>query len=195
MKEPLLYKLLRPLDKIFMLLYRPKKIGLENIPRNEAYILAGNHTAKLDPLLIMMCNNRCISYLGKIELFKGWKKYFFDSLGVIPVDRSKKHNSKALEMAINHLKNNGVIGIFPEGTINRTTDVIMPFKYGAVKMAKETDAWVVPFAITGKYRLFRRGLVVRFGNPYKVSDTIENENKILEDKVIKLIEENNNGGA
>ena len=46
---------------------------------------------------------------------------------------------------------NKVIGIFPEGTINRTEDIIMPFKYGAVKMSKETNKLLVPFAINNKY--------------------------------------------
>lgn len=195
MKGPLLYRILRPLDKMFMKLYMPKIIGEENIPKDGAYILAGNHSAKLDPLLIMACNKHTVSYLGKIELFRGIKKYFFKALGVIPVDRKKKNNSDALLMAINHLKKNGVIGIFPEGTINRTKEIIMPFKYGAVRMAKGTNCVIVPFAINGKYHLFKKGLIINFGKAYKVTGTIEEENKILENKVIELIKENNNGGA
>ena len=35
--------------------------------------------------------------------------------------------------------------------INKTENIILPFKYGAVKMAKETNSYIVPFSITNKY--------------------------------------------
>jgi len=192
MRSPFLYKILRPLDNMFMYLYRPKKIGINNIPKKDGCILVGNHTSKLDPLLVMSCTNRCISYLGKIELFKGMKKYFSYGVGIIPVDRSKK-NPEAVNTAINHLKNNGVIGIFPEGTINKTDNIIMPFKYGAVKMAKETGSWIVPFAIKGKYEIFKKNIIIEFGKPYKAFDDIDVENNKLENKVIELLKEKGNG--
>ena len=189
MKEPLLYKILIPLDKLFMKIYRPIYIGKENIPKEGAIILAGNHTAKLDPLLLMSSTNRCIHFLAKIELFQGIKKIFFKNVGIIPVDRKRK-NPEAINLANKYLENNKVIGIFPESTINKTKDIIMPFKYGAVKMAKETNSMIVPFSITKKYRKFKKSVIICFGKPYKVKGTIEKENKILEEKVIELIRSN-----
>ena len=91
MKEPLLYKILIPLDRLFMKLYRPTYIGKEYLEKEDAIILAGNHTSKLDPLLLMSSTNRCIHFLAKIELFNGIKKYFFKNLGIIPVDRKRKN--------------------------------------------------------------------------------------------------------
>ena len=189
MKEPLLYKILIPLDKIFISLYRPTYNNLENIPKKGAIILAGNHTSKLDPLLLMSTTNRCIHFLAKIELFKGIKKIFFKNLGIIPVDRKRK-NPEAINLSNKYLLDNKVIGIFPESTINKTDDIIMPFKYGAVKMAKENDCYIVPFAITNKYQLLKKSIIISFGKPYKVSEDIEKENKKLENKVIKLIRSN-----
>lgn len=185
----MLYKLLRPMDKIFMKLFRPVYINVNNIPLDGSIILAGNHTSKLDPLLLMSSTNRCIYFLSKIELFKGIKKYFFRELGMIPVDR-KKRNPEAVNLANKYLLDNKVIGIFPEGTINKTKDIIIPFKYGAVKMAKETNSYIVPFAITNKYRFLKKSVIISFGSPYKVTGDIEKENKILEQKVIKLIRSN-----
>lgn len=189
MKDSMLYKLLRPMDKIFMKLFRPVYINVNNIPLDGSIILAGNHTSKLDPLLLMSSTNRCIYFLSKIELFKGIKKYFFRELGMIPVDR-KKRNPEAVNLANKYLLDNKVIGIFPEGTINKTKDIIIPFKYGAVKMAKETNSYIVPFAITNKYRFLKKSVIISFGSPYKVTGDIEKENKILEQKVIKLIRSN-----
>ena len=189
MKTPILYKIVRPLDKVFMKLYRPTYIGLDNIPRDGAFILAGNHTSKLDALLLVSSTKRCIHLLSKIELFKGFKKHIFYGLGAIPVDRKRK-NPEARDIANKYLMDNHVIGIFPEGTINRTDDIIMPFKYGAVSMAKKADCFIVPFAITNKYKFLRKSVTVTFGKPYKVTGDIEYENKKLEKKVIKLIRSN-----
>lgn len=186
MKEPILYKLLIPLNKVFIKLYRPTYINIENIPKKDAVILAGNHTSKLDPLLLMSSTNRCIHFLAKIELFSGMKKIFFKNVGIIPVDRKRK-NPEAMNLANEYLKNNKVIGIFPESTINKTKNIIMPFKYGAVKMAKDTNSYIVPFSITNKYKIFKKSVTISFGRPYKVTNELETENKILENKVIELI--------
>ena len=51
----------------------------------------------------------------------------FTSCGMIPVDRSV-HDKTVIPAAINLLEKEAVIGIFPEGTINRTDEIIMPFK-------------------------------------------------------------------
>ena len=137
----------------------------------------------------MPCTKRCIHCLAKIELFKGIKKYFFKGLGVIPVDRKRK-NPEVMDLSVKYLMDNRIIGLFPEGTINRTDDIILPFKYGAVSMAKKADCFIVPFAITNKYKFLKKSITVSFGKPYKVTGDIEYENKKLEKKVIKLIRSN-----
>ena len=66
----------------------------------------------------------------------------------------------------------------------------MPFKYGPVKMAKETDCYIVPFSITKKYQPFKKSVTICFDKPYKVTGNIEKDNKILENKVVNLIRSN-----
>ena len=189
MKNPILYRILRPLDKIYMLFYKVKYIGLDYIPKSGRVILAGNHTSNLDALLLMSSTKRTIHFLAKIELFKGIKKYFFSNLGIIPVDRSKR-NPEAIKKAKEYLEKNCVIGIFPEGTTNKTNDIIMPFKKGAVKIAKETNSYIVPFSITGTYKFLHKSVTLCFDKPYKVTGNIDNDNEILENKVIDLIRSN-----
>ena len=181
-----LYKLLRPLITIlFKLLYRPKIVGTENIKSSGGIILAGNHNNNLDGAILISSTKRNIHFLAKIELFKGMKKYFFDNLGLIPVDRSKR-NHKALENACGYLKNGKVIGIFPEGTFGRGK--ILPFKIGAVKMAYETGWEIVPFAITGDFKIFSKNLKIEFGKPIKIkSNDLEKENEKLRNIVVRMI--------
>ena len=79
--------------------------------------------------------------------------------------------------------------VFPEGTINRTNDIIMPFKIGAVKMASDTNSLIVPFIITGKYKILHNNLKIEFLKGYKISNKeIEKENKILMDIVKQKLE-------
>ena len=179
MKDVILYRITRPLIKVFMkIFFRPTYIGTELIPTDVNFILAGNHTSYLDPLLLISSTNKTIHFLAKDSLAKGIKGLLFRSMGIIPVNR-KIHDKNALKTAEEELLNEKVIGIFPEGTINRTEEVTIPFKIGAVKMAQDTDTLLVPFTITGKYKLFRKSVVIEFYSPYKVKEDLTTENDRL----------------
>lgn len=184
----ILYRIVRTLGyPIFLLLYRPEFEGRNNIPKSGSVILAGNHTNNLDAAIMLAGPTRVVHMLAKKELFKSKiSNAFFRSMGCIPVDR-KIHDENAKSEAIEVLKNNEVIGIFPEGTVNRTNDIILPFKYGAVSFAKKTGAYIVPFTITGKYKLFRRNIKITYGKPYKVTDDLEIENKKLMNIITKML--------
>lgn len=184
----ILYRIVRTLGyPIFLLLYRPEFEGRSNIPKSGSVILAGNHTNNLDAAIMLAGPKRVVHMLAKKELFKSKiSNAFFRSMGCIPVDR-KIHDENAKSEAIEVLKNNEVIGIFPEGTVNRTDDIILPFKYGAVSFAKKTGAYIVPFTITGKYKLFRRSIKITYGKPYKVTDDLEIENKKLMNIITKML--------
>ena len=184
-KDPMFYKIIRPLLKgIFKILYRPTIIGKENIPKSGRIILAGNHTHNMDCGILLSSTKRCIHFLAKEELFNSAFGFFFRWMGLIPVKRKTK-DGKALPESINYLENEKVVGVFPEATINRGDGVILPFKIGAVKMAHDADAKIVPFVIKGKYKLFRKKIKIIFFKPFEVkSDDLDKENK----KFMKFIE-------
>lgn len=184
-----LYKLLRPLITfLFKLLYRPKIVGADNIKKSGRIILAGNHNNNLDGAILISSTKRNIHFLAKKELFEGKMKIFFKNFGLIPVDRSRK-NHKVLEMAYEYLNNEKVIGIFPEGTFGKGK--ILPFKIGAVKMAYETNTEIVPFAITGDFKMFSKNLKIEFGKPIKIkSNDLDSENERLRNIVVGLVNNN-----
>ena len=184
----ILYRTLRFILKpLFKLICNPTIIGLENID-DSAIILAGNHTHQLDAILMLYGPKRIVHMMAKKELFNSvLTRWFFNSMACISVDRSK-HDKKAKNTAIEVLKSGGIVGIFPEGTINRTDDIIMPFKYGAVSIANKSHAKIVPFSITGSY--FKRNITICYDKGYYVSDDVEIENNKLMKKVTKLLKEN-----
>lgn len=190
MKEPFLYRLVRPiLTILFKLIFHPHIIGKENIPNNEKIILAGNHTNILDCLLLISSTKRTVHFLAKAELTKGPLGFIFKNMGIIPVDRTAKQNKEAYNEAIKFLENNKVIGIFPESTINRTkTEITIPFKKGAVRMAYQTDTKIIPFSITGKYNIFGKGITIVFEKPYSVqTDDFIKETDKLREKINTMI--------
>lgn len=129
--------------------------------------------------------------MAKKELFESkFTNFFFRNMGCIPVNRSI-HDKDAKNEAVEVLKNNEVLGIFPEGTVNKTNEIVLPFKYGAVSFAKKTNAYIVPFAITGKYKIFRRSIKITYGKPYKVKQDLEVENNRLMNTVKRMIKEGN----
>ena len=184
MEEPILYVIIKPIISLFVkITFRPKYIGLENIPKKGKIVLAGNHTKFFDPLLVMSSTNRIVHFLAKDSLYKGFKGIIFKNMGIIPVNR-KIHDKEALCQAKKFLNKGACIGIFPEGTVNKTSDIIMPFKIGAVKMAHDTDSYIVPFTIKGKFKIFNNNLKIEYFKPYKISsDDLTKENE----KLMKII--------
>ena len=184
------YTIVKPIVKaLFYILFRPKVIGKENILKKGTYVLDGNHTKWLDSVMLFSVAPRNqVHFLAKEELWHGKGWIVVKAMGCIPVNR-KIHDKDALIKAYEYLNNGNCIGIFPEGTINRTDDIIMPFKFGAVKMCKETNADLIPFVITGKYKLFKRGITIEFLKPRKVSQDLELENEKLMDAVSEKLED------
>ena len=165
----MLYKTVRLFVKVlFALIFHPRIIGRENIPSSGPVILAGNHTNNLDCLLLISTTKREINFLGKHILFEGHKGHIMRSMKVIPVDRTKKKNPEALNEASRRLELQEALGIFPEGTINRTDNTILPFKMGTIYLAQKTASPIVPFIIKGKYRPFKNDLTLTFLKPFVV---------------------------
>ena len=193
MKEPFFYRFIaRPVVRVFIKLwFHPTVVGLENIPHTGRIVLAGNHTNDMDSVMMVgIVPFRVLHFLAKDSLLKGAKKLIFKGMGIIPVNRAI-HDKNALDSAINALEEDKSIAIFPEGTINRTDDIIMPFKIGAVKMASETNTPIVPFIITGKYKFRSKDLRIEFLKPIKVSkkEDLTNDNKKLEKIISEKLQE------
>lgn len=186
--EPILYRVVRPIINIlFKFFYQPTYLGLENIPKEGSVVLAGNHTNNFDCLLLISSTKRTIHFLAKDELLKGPKKVIFKNMGIIPVNR-RIHDKEALIKAKEVLSQNQVIGIFPEGTFSKVKGQLLPFKIGAVKMAHDTNTKLVPFMITGTYKLLRKNITITFYPPYDVADDLELENDKLRDFLQKELD-------
>lgn len=179
------------LKYIFKFYYPYKVINKIKVPDGPV-IVVGNHLHLMDQCLPILEINRPIHYMAKIEYFRNFKtKWFFEMTGCIPVNR-EVHDDNAKSEALKVLNKRLALGLFPEGTRNKTKESLLPFKYGAVSMARKTNATIVPFAITGTYKFRTRDLKINFGKPYKIeSDNIEAENEKLYNIILELIKKSN----
>ena len=188
-KNEWMYRILIPLIHfLFFLLFTPKINNKEIIPAKGRAILSANHKHALDPITIMVSTYRPIHYLAKKEHFEGPFGWLFYLMSCIYVDRDA-HDGYAMQEAISFLEDEKVVGVFPEGTRNRTNDLVfLDFKYGAVAMAKHTGSVIIPAAITGDYKLFSRNLMISFGEPITVPEdmSLDDANKVLRDKITEL---------
>lgn len=189
---PLLYHMGKfILGPIFKIYYNPKIINKEYLKVEGSALIAGNHKHLYDQCLTILASKRGIHYMAKKEYFDSKKTaWFFKRTGCISVDRSKK-DSESVNMALSVLKDGGLIGLFPEGTRNKTDEFLLPFKFGCVSMAKKTDSYIIPFGITGDYKFRSKNLVIRYGKPFKVGDLeLDEANNLLYQKVYDLMIEN-----
>ncbi|MGW9113971.1 lysophospholipid acyltransferase family protein [Microbacterium sp. NPDC055683] len=173
--------ILRPL---FWLLYRPRIVGRDNVPASGPVLLASNHLASLDTVIIPTAAIRPVQFLIKSAYFTGSgllgraKRWFFTSIGGVPVYRATGRDARAaLDAGSSILRAGSVFAVFPEGTRSRDGK-LHDGHGGAAWMARDTGAAVVPVGLVGTgtatpfshLRPGRPRLEVRFGEPLDLTD-------------------------
>lgn len=174
----------------FIVVYRVKIIGTENIPKDkgEPLIYCGNHRTYADPPLIVITAKRPVRFLAKEELRKN---PFFAFLGVVFNGIYVKRDSKdvtALKTVLKALKNKESIALFPEGTRNGL-EKGQKVKDGAAFLAVKTGAKVIPIGISGGKKPFKQ-MVIKYGEPMDFSgrskDELDDITEEIMDKIISL---------
>ncbi len=124
--------------------------GRENIDPAKSYIYMSNHQSVMDIPVMLLAPPQPIRMLAKEVLFK--IPFFGAAMrgaGFIPIDRKNLHRAKQqLEQVKSHLQRGDSIWIAPEGTRNRTTE-LLPFKKGGFHVALQLGIPIVPVWIEG----------------------------------------------
>lgn len=131
--------------------------GLENIDPNKSYVFTSNHSSFLDGIAICLAIPNDFRPLGKIELTKvpifGWMYRHV----VILVDRnSNESRQKSMTEMKRHMEEGISVLVFPEGTMNKTKELLQPFKNGAFTLAIETQQPIVPMVMLNARKCFPR---------------------------------------
>ncbi|WP_088007518.1 lysophospholipid acyltransferase family protein [Indiicoccus explosivorum] len=144
-------------------LYRLEVSGLDNFPESGGILLCSNHIHNFDPLVMGISAPRPVNFMAKAELFNApVLKGLLPKVHAFPVKRGLS-DREALRTALRLLKSGEVVGMFPEGTRSKNGQLGEGLS-GAGFFALRGDADVVPCAIIGKYRSFRKVRMI-FGEP------------------------------
>lgn len=154
--------------------------GKENMPESGAVVLIANHRHWSDIVLMALAAwPRQVHFMAKSEYSRNkllnWLIYH---LGSFTVDRGEA-DIKAIKTALKYLKKGEVVGIFPEGTRNRT-DELLPFKEGAFMLACRARAQVVPLALRNAERYLSIGgerPTAKMGAAYSLDAFVGENNK------------------
>lgn len=170
-KKRNLMNVIRPLGNLFCkTYYKVEYIGLENIDRNDKFIIAPNHVTEFDPLLIAMASKRLYYYIAKYELFKNpLLAKAIIGLNGFPIMRGKG-DMRAINYAVELVRSGEVLCIFPEGT--RSPDgTPKEAKSGVGYIARHACADIVPTAIymEDKDKIGSK-VIVKFGEPIRFGD-------------------------
>ena len=140
---------------IFKLLFRLKVTGQENIPQDGPFIIVANHSSLLDPVILGVSVRPKVIFIAAAYLFKiGWLGYMLRKFNSIPVQR--ENDIKAIKQSLEILKRDGVLGIFPEGGIDRQKNNL-PVRAGAAYLAAKIGVPIVPIKIKGADKVLPRG--------------------------------------
>ncbi len=175
---------------VFRLIYRIEIIGKENIEKDGKLILCSNHTNILDPVILAIIYPRQIHFMAKKELFESKiLKLIFTKLGAFPINR-KETDLSAIKSALRLLKEEKVLGVFPEGTRVKGFD-LNNAKSGTALLSVKSQSPVLPIYIEGNYRIFTK-LRVYVGESIEFTDyygkRLNNEDyTFLSEKILKSI--------
>ena len=184
-RAPALYRTLHAIvPPLVNAAYRPWTEGMDRIPAEGPAILASNHLSFLDSVFFPAACERPIFFLGKSEYFAGWRRRFFEGLGVMPVYREGGDAAAAsLRRGEEILQAGHLLGIYPEGT--RSPDGrLYRGKTGPVRLALRTGVPLIPVAMIGTFevlpphttrpRICRVGM--RVGEPLELNRYAGGEN-------------------
>lgn len=176
------------------IVYRAKIVGIENIPRQGAVLICGNHKSFLDPALMeatckrpdvrflarkTLANNKFLAHMGKL----------FNEI-LVEKDAS---DMKVVREVLKAFKNNECIAIFPEGTRNGL-EKGEKVKDGAAFFALNSDAVVIPAGIKGGEKPLKK-VTITYGKPIdfteekknrKDKDVVESVTEKIMDEILEL---------
>ena len=169
----------------FWLIFPAIVKGRRNLPKGKCIYIV-NHRSNIDPLLVLNMFWRKQYTLSKQEIFRNkiFAK-FLKLMNAIPVNREKVDIS-TIKKCLTVLKDENVLIIFPEGTRNKTSEILSEFKGGAGIFAIKSEAPIIPIWIKEKPKLFMLNKLY-VGEPfYLTKEQSSQSDEIMRNKMLEL---------
>lgn len=177
--------------------------GQKNLPTDQAVLYVGNHRSYFDILVGYVTVPSLTGFVAKKEmerypLLSNW----MHNVNCLFLDRKNmKEGLKTILLGIERVKQGISIWIFPEGTRNRSEDILemLPFKEGSIKIAEKSGCPVVPVALTGTAEVFEKQfprmkssqVTIEFGKPFIVKELEPEQRKFAgaytKDRILEML--------
>lgn len=197
-KSDKFYKIIRNVRPVILSKFDPIILNKDNIisEENEKVLIAPNHRSTLDPLIITSLIDKNIHWAALKRFFDGEDSIFnnskngllckitssgFRKLEYFPIERLRDNphanNINAIKDMHLFLKNKQYVGIFPEGTTNKSkTEDFGVFDPAFISLAKRNDAWIQPVTM---YWIKDLGIdnkvIINFAKPFKATNMTKEE--------------------
>jgi 1-acyl-sn-glycerol-3-phosphate acyltransferase len=143
------------LRALFGWMFSLRLTGRENIPQSGGgLIVAANHQTYVDPFWVAAPFKRPLRFLAWDAVF-GWPVAgrLMTWLGAWPLQVDKS-DARAYRRSVQWIKSGGALVIFPEGGRGYSDGKLQPLKPGAIRLALETGAVILPVTIRGGHRVW-----------------------------------------
>ncbi len=134
-------------------------VGLENVPAGRPCIFMSNHVSNLDPpVMLPLLPGRSSVLLKKALMSIPILGRAMKMAKFVPVERGGRRDAAqaSVAAAMDALRSGLNILVYPEGT--RSLDGrLLTFKKGPFFLAQQTEAPIVPIAISGTQNMMHKG--------------------------------------
>jgi 1-acyl-sn-glycerol-3-phosphate acyltransferase len=187
-----------PLHRVYTrVVWRTEVSGPLPIADGQGAVVVCNHKSSVDPLFIALSIKPIVHWMVAREFFEHWSTGWFLRLcRAIPVNRGGI-DTAATKTAIRLVQNGGVLGIFPEGRINKTTDLLLPGRPGAALIALKAQVPVIPCFLfnppfdgtTFGCVIMRAHVRVAIGRPIDLSEFYgrEDDKEVLSQVTLRML--------
>ena len=183
------YDIIRVLGAPGLLWFRPKKYYLteeaKKMTKGGALMIC-NHISLFDPMYLMLSIwKRRHHFIAMSDLFQGkFKRWLFTKVFLcIEIDRNNFSMSSFREIT-NHLNDEELVTMFPEGHVNVNEEGMQAFKGGMVLMAFRSGKPIIPVYLKRRKHFYSR-IVVGIGNPVNVGDFVKG--KMINSKEVEEV--------
>lgn len=148
---------------------------LDKVPKQGPLIVYSNHTGQIEvPLMFSHLQPRPVTGIAKIETWNGWfLRWVFNLWDAIPIRRGEA-DIEAMRKSLEVLKNDYILAIAPEGTRNKTGQLIKA-QPGIITLALRSGAPLLPLVhwggenfLSNLKQLKRTDFHIRVGEPFKL---------------------------
>ncbi|MCM8780421.1 MAG: 1-acyl-sn-glycerol-3-phosphate acyltransferase [Candidatus Omnitrophica bacterium] len=186
---------------ILRLFFRLEIKGSQNIPLQGPAILVAKHSSLLDPFIITCSTRRIIHWLVAGWVFRIRPfRFLARRIPFLKVEPGKTNNKEALKKAIEILSQGGIIGVFPEGRLSKTSE-LNPFLSGTVYLGIRSKSAIIPLYIDGAYQIMQNSKFLKFSKVcviigksfylnglYNLADkeTVKKISAVIREKILEL---------